>query len=171
MTLQKIITVIGNSSSGKTYFIESVIPLLKTYLNYNVSVIKNVKHHQVDKEGKDSFKFTEAGASYSIIQNFDNATGIFLRRKDNKIESIVNWLEKGPYKTNILFIEGYRNFTYPTVLCASNLDEIEEQLTRYVKMISGIICKNSFDIKQIFKIPIIDIKKKFSRFLEIFNIK
>ena len=98
-------------------------------MNYNVAVIKNVKHHQVDKEGKDSFRFTKAGASYSIIQNFDNVTAIFLKRNNQKIESLSNWLEKGPYKIDLLFVEGYRNINYPSVLCVSNSAESKEQLT------------------------------------------
>ena len=50
----KIIDVIGYSGSGKTYFIMTAVNYIKKQLNYNVSVIKNVKHHQIDKEGKDS---------------------------------------------------------------------------------------------------------------------
>ncbi len=167
----QIIDIIGNSGSGKTFFIANAIKLLKKNLNYNVAVIKNVKHHPIDKKGKDSYIFRESGASYSVIKNNDFEIAIFIDLKVFNLEKFLLWLDNGPFNIDLLLTEGFRNFNYPTVLCISNLDETEEQLTRYVKMISGIICKSRFDIKQIFKIPIIDIKKKFFRFLEIFNVK
>ncbi|MFX1327301.1 MAG: molybdopterin-guanine dinucleotide biosynthesis protein B [Promethearchaeota archaeon] len=166
----KVISVIGYSGSGKTNFITLAIKLLKKNLNYNVAVIKNVKHHPIDEEGKDSYKFTEAGASYSVIRNVDNETAIFFKEEDKKLESIQNWLKSGPYKIDLLLTEGFRNLNHPTVLCVSNLNEIEEQLTENVKIISGVICSKDFNEKRIINLPIIDLEYTFPRFLKIFNL-
>ena len=48
--------MIGYSGSGKTSFIVNAIKLLKINFSYSVVVIKNVKHHSIDKKGKDSTK-------------------------------------------------------------------------------------------------------------------
>ena len=170
MILIQIIDVIGYSGSGKTNFITSAIKLLKKNLNYNIAVIKNVKHHPVDKKGKDSYKFTEAGASYSVIRNVNNETAIYMKSTDNKLEELLKWMKKGPFKINIIFTEGFRNLNNPTVLCIGNSDEIEEQLTENVKMISGVISLRDLKEKDVSDLPIINIEKEFLKFLEIFAI-
>ena len=171
MILIKIIDVIGYSGSGKTYFIRNAIKLLTQQRNYNVSVIKNVKHHQIDEEGKDSYWFTEDGALYSIIKNIDNKIGVFLQMKEYNMKETVKWLQNGPYKVDILLTEGFRDFNNPTILCVGELDEVESQLNENVNMISGKICSKMKDIDNMFKLSIIDIEKNFQKFLEIFNIE
>ena len=162
--------MIGYSGSGKTSFIVSAIELLKTNFNYNIVVIKNVKHHPIDKKGKDSYKFNEAGASFSVIQNINNETAIFIGKKELKFELLLNWVKNGPYKVDLIFTEGFRDFYNPTVLCISELNEIEEQLTENVKMISGIICLGDFKKNENLKVPIIDIQSEFLKFVKIFNL-
>jgi molybdopterin-guanine dinucleotide biosynthesis protein MobB len=166
----RIVSVIGYSGSGKTDLITNAIKLFKKNLNYNIAVIKNVKHHSIDKEGKDSYKFTEAGASYSVIQNINNETAIYFQKEEIKIEDLLKWLKYGPYKLNVVFTEGFRTLNTPTILCVSNVNEIEEQITEEVKMISGVICSKNLNITRIAGLPIIDIKGQFSRFLEIFKV-
>ncbi|MCK4380871.1 MAG: molybdopterin-guanine dinucleotide biosynthesis protein B [Candidatus Lokiarchaeota archaeon] len=166
----QIIDVIGYSGSGKTSFIISAIKLLKKNFNYNLVVFKNVKHHPIDKKGKDSYKFTEAGASYSVIQNINNETAIFVKNTELKLEILLNWVKNGPYKIDIILTEGFRNFNNPTVLCVSELNEIEEQLTKNVKMISGIICLGDINKKEILNLPIIEIESEFLKFVNVFNL-
>lgn len=166
----RIIDVIGFSGSGKTYFIMKAIELFKNQLGYKVTVFKNVKHHQIDEKGKDSHIFTKSGAIYSIIKNLNNEMAIFLKIEENGIDTLIKWLEQGPYKSDIVITEGFRNLDHPTVLCVSNIDEIKTQTTKAVKMISGAICgKDEIDDHSL-KIPIINIEENFERFLKIFNI-
>ncbi|MFX0027741.1 MAG: molybdopterin-guanine dinucleotide biosynthesis protein B [Candidatus Hermodarchaeota archaeon] len=166
----KIIDVIGFSGSGKTYFIMNAIKGIKRKLNCNVAVIKNVKHHHIDEEGKDSYNFTKSGASYSIIQNVYNEMAIFLKVEENRLDEFLNWLNQGPYKIDIVITEGFRNLHHPTILCVGSIDEIESQITNNVKMISGIICAKKTVSKSSLNIPIINIEENFENFLEIFNI-
>ncbi|MFW9902289.1 MAG: molybdopterin-guanine dinucleotide biosynthesis protein B [Candidatus Thorarchaeota archaeon] len=167
----KIISVIGYSGSGKTNFITTAIKFLKENLNFNVAVIKNVKHHQIDEKGKDSHKFTEAGARYSVIRNDKNEIAIFLKNEEIRLEELFKWLDNGPFKIDIIITEGFRNLNQPTVLCTSDLKEIQEQLSKDVKIVSGVICSKDISNKKILDLPIIDIKSQFSRFLDIFEIK
>ncbi|NVM34450.1 MAG: molybdopterin-guanine dinucleotide biosynthesis protein B [Candidatus Lokiarchaeota archaeon] len=170
MIIIQIIDVIGYSGSGKTSFIVSAIKSLKKNFSYNIVVIKNVKHHPIDKKGKDSYKFIEAGASYSVIQNINNETAIFVENKDLKFKSLLNWVKNGPYKVDIIFTEGFRDLYNPTVLCISELNEIEEQLTESVKIISGNICLGDLKRKEILNLPIIDIENEFLKFVNIFTL-
>lgn len=64
-----VISFIGWSGSGKTTFIEKLIPVLRSR-GLRLAVIKHDGHEfQMDKEGKDTWRFTQAGAEYVAIAN------------------------------------------------------------------------------------------------------
>ncbi|GAJ00226.1 unnamed protein product [marine sediment metagenome] len=163
-------SIIGYSGSGKTYFIQKAIRRLKTELNFEVVVIKNIHQHQIDEEGKDSYIFTEAGAVLSIIKNKLNENAIFFKKKIN-IEELIRWIIKGPFKVEIIFTEGFRNLAYPTILCVKELSEIKPQLNENIKAISGLITTSKLSQKSEIKLPIVDAEENFENFLKIFEIK
>jgi molybdopterin-guanine dinucleotide biosynthesis protein B len=165
-----IISVIGYSGSGKTYFIQKAIRKLKTELNFEVVVIKNIHQHQIDEEGKDSYIFTEAGAILSIIKNKLNENAIFFKKKIN-IEELIRWVIKGPFKVDILFTEGFRDLSFPTILCVKELSDVKPQLNENVKAISGLIATSKLNQKSEIKLPIVDAEENFKTFLKIFEIK
>ena len=68
----KIISVVGYSGTGKTQLILNAISLFKENLNYKVAVIKNIHEHEIDKKGKDSYKYAEEGATFSITKNIND---------------------------------------------------------------------------------------------------
>ena len=166
----KIISLIGFSGSGKTTFIINAIHLLKKRLNYDVAVIKNIHEHRIDKNEKDSNKYNEAGATYSIVRNIYNENTIFMK-KEVELEQLINWLILGPFKVDLFLTEGFRDIKFPTVLCLRNLEELEPQLNDNIKMISGAICSKGIPKIENFSIPIVNIEKNFETFLKIFNIK
>lgn len=165
----KIISVIGYSGSGKTFLILSAIKLLKERIDFNSSVLKNIHKHRIDIEGKDSYKFSISGAQYSITRNKFNENTIFIK-KNIEIRKIIEWIERGPLKTDILFIEGFRNLYFPTILCVKEISEIQPQLSNNIKMISGIITTKKTKLQQEIDFPIIDINQEFDLFLDIFKI-
>ncbi|MEG0821730.1 MAG: molybdopterin-guanine dinucleotide biosynthesis protein B [Burkholderiaceae bacterium] len=58
---------IGYSNSGKTTLIEKLLPLL-TARGLKVSAVKNAHHgFDMDRPGKDSFRYREAGAGQVLI--------------------------------------------------------------------------------------------------------
>ena len=63
----KVIGFIGYSNSGKTTLIERLIPLLRAQ-GLAVSAVKNAHHgFDMDRPGKDSFRYREAGAGQVLI--------------------------------------------------------------------------------------------------------
>ncbi len=99
----------------------------------------------------------------------NNETTIFIK-KEISIEKLINWIKKGPYIIDLFLTEGFRKLEYPTILCLKDIKELEPQLTKQVKMISGIILSNKSD--KLFKtnIPMIEIQKDLKKFIEIFNL-
>ena len=166
----KVISIVGYSGSGKTFFILNAIRLLREHLNYKVAVIKYIHEHEIDKKGKDSYNFIEEGAFYSITKNIYNETTIFMK-KEITIEQIVKWLEISPFRVDIVFAEGFRDLNYPTILCVKQSNQIGLEMNGNVKIISGLIVKNE-DYENIdMDLPILDVTKDFGKILEIFEIK
>lgn len=165
----KIISVIGYSGSGKTYIIEKIIRKLKFELSLEVGVIKYIHEHRVDEKGKDSFRFSESGAVFSIIKNKFDEIAIFLKKEIN-LDELITWLDQSPFKMEIMIFESFRNLPYPTVLCVKEFKEIKEQFTENVKMISGLITKSEFAQNEELDIPVVDIDKNFKEFCKIFKI-
>jgi len=165
-----IISVIGQSGTGKTRLIAHAIKLLKLYLNYEVAIIKNIHEHHIDEEGKDSYVFSEAGATYSITKNIYNETVIF-SKKELTIEIIIEWLLKGPFKIDLVLTEGFRSLEAPTIICLKELKELKPQYNENIMMISGLICSKKAEESNEFNLPIIDIETDFDGFIKIFKIK
>ena len=165
----KIISVIGYSGSGKTYIIEKIIRKLKVELNLEVGVIKYIHEHRVDEKGKDSFRFSESGAVFSIIKNKFDEIAIFLKKEIN-LDELITWLDQSPFKMEIMIFESFRNLPYPTVLCVKEFKAIKEQLSENVIMISGLITKNEFAQNEELDIPVVDVDKNFKEFCKIFKI-
>jgi molybdopterin-guanine dinucleotide biosynthesis protein B len=66
MTFPPLITFVGYSNSGKTTFIESLIPEF-TSINLRVGTLKHAGHKfEPDVPGKDSWRHRQAGASVTV---------------------------------------------------------------------------------------------------------
>jgi molybdopterin-guanine dinucleotide biosynthesis protein B len=65
--LPPVFIFVGHSNSGKTTFIERLIPEL-TRRGLRVATIKHAHHKvQLDTEGKDSWRYKNAGAALSML--------------------------------------------------------------------------------------------------------
>ncbi|HLP99331.1 MAG TPA: molybdopterin-guanine dinucleotide biosynthesis protein B [Sideroxyarcus sp.] len=63
----KLLSIVGHSGSGKTTLIEKLIPELNRR-GLRVATIKHAHHQvQLDTPGKDSWRYTQAGAALSML--------------------------------------------------------------------------------------------------------
>ena len=68
-SLPPIVTVVGYSGSGKTTFLEKLIPELKR-LGFTVGTVKHDVHgFEIDRPGKDSYRLKHAGAAVTVISS------------------------------------------------------------------------------------------------------
>jgi len=103
--------VATKSNTGKTTLIEKLIKNLKLK-NYSVGVLKHDAHKfDIDKEGKDSFKFSMAGADNVIISSFEKLAMIKKVEKEVPIDEILLLFKD----IDIVLIEGYKNNNYPKI--------------------------------------------------------
>lgn len=103
--------VASKSNTGKTTLIEGVIRILKQK-NYSVGVLKHDAHKfDIDKKGKDSYRFTQAGADNVIISSSEKLAMVQIINKELEINDILKYFNN----LDIILIEGYKNNNYPKI--------------------------------------------------------
>lgn len=104
-----LIAVVGNSGSGKTTFIEKLIPEL-TSRGLKVGSIKHDVHgFEMDKPGKDSWRHKHAGASTTIISSpyqIGMVMDVEYDHRPDELLSLFNGLD-------IILTEGYKGSSIP----------------------------------------------------------
>jgi len=105
MTKPKIITVTGKSGSGKTTLIERLVSEY-TSEGKMVSVLKSMRHHfDIDREGKDTHRYREAGARSALITN---GKQIAMMADITDRETPLTLAEKYFSDSDIVIIEGFK---------------------------------------------------------------
>ena len=106
-----IITFVGKSGTGKTTLLEKLIPVLKTR-GLRLAVLKHDAHHfEMDKPGKDTYRFTAAGADVVTISNAEKFALIEQPPAELRIEDIVTRLPA----VDLVLTEGYKKSLYPKI--------------------------------------------------------
>lgn len=102
-----VITMTGWSNSGKTTFTTRVVELL-TSMGIRVGVIKHHGHKTggVDVEGKDSWKYTQAGAN-PVILSASNQYAIFVSTPQGEL-SREELVAKIADDVDLVIVEGFR---------------------------------------------------------------
>ncbi len=106
-----IVTFVGKSGTGKTTFLERLIPVLKAR-GLRVAVLKHDAHHfEMDKPGKDTYRFTAAGADVVTISNAEKFALIERPVQELHLQDIVSRLPP----VDLVLTEGYKQSRYPKV--------------------------------------------------------
>ena len=102
------ITVTGWSNSGKTTFVTQVVKILADS-GIKVAVIKHHGHAPggVDQEGKDSWKYEQAGAN-PVILSSSAQYAIFVNTPAHE-PTREELMERLPSATELVVIEGFRS--------------------------------------------------------------
>jgi len=109
-----IVCFVGRSNSGKTTFIERVIPEL-VRAGYKVATVKHAGHgFDLDTEGKDSWRHKQAGAS-SVVVLSKGSMAMFADVSDQmKVEDVRDRFLDGSY--DLILAEGWKNEGYPKIV-------------------------------------------------------
>jgi len=106
-----VVCFVGSSGSGKTTFLEQLIPALKN-LGFKVAT---VKHHLgklvLDQPGKDSFRHRKAGADASIIATPGEIGLVMSVDGDPGLDGLIPMVKC----VDFVLCEGYRNTAYPKI--------------------------------------------------------
>lgn len=107
-----ILSIVATKSGmGKTTLIERLIGILKKR-GYSVGVLKHDAHNfEIDKRGKDSYKFTEAGADNVIISSRKKIAMVRQLKEELPVEEIIKLFGN----VDIIIIEGFKNNNFPKI--------------------------------------------------------
>ncbi|MBM4278675.1 MAG: molybdopterin-guanine dinucleotide biosynthesis protein B [Deltaproteobacteria bacterium] len=107
-----ILSIVGKSDSGKTTFIEKLLPEL-VRRGYRVATVKHDVHgFEVDREGKDSWRHKQAGAHTTVISSPQK---IALIRDVEKDFTLTELREKLIQDVDLILSEGYKNDVQPKI--------------------------------------------------------
>jgi molybdopterin-guanine dinucleotide biosynthesis protein B len=103
--------VAARSGTGKTTLLERVIEYM-TSRGYAVGTIKSDSHGiQMDREGKDTWRFTQAGSRVTAIIGTDAYALIQKTRGREDLETVVAMLRD----VDIILVEGYKGANRPKI--------------------------------------------------------
>lgn len=105
-----IFSVVAYSGTGKTTLLEKLIPLLKER-GLRVAVVKHDAHRfQVDREGKDSWRLTRAGADVTAITSQERA--VVMENRPLPLETFLDRIRD----VDVILTEGYKHGDWPKIL-------------------------------------------------------
>jgi molybdopterin-guanine dinucleotide biosynthesis protein B len=115
-----VISFVGHSGSGKTTLLEKLIRELKQR-GYRLAVIKHHHHRglRVDRRGKDTWRFAQAGADHVVLAGPDQvahlrATGWRLSpasTQEPTLEQVVSSIRD----VDLILTEGYKHADAPKI--------------------------------------------------------
>ena len=109
----------GFSGSGKTTLIEKMIPIFKQK-GLQIAVIKHDAHDfEIDREGKDTWRFREAGADRVYISSATKSAR--MSRRCYTLEEMIAESDG----VDIILVEGYKHADIPRIGVASEGSDYE----------------------------------------------
>jgi molybdopterin-guanine dinucleotide biosynthesis adapter protein len=138
MSAPRFLAVVGGKHSGKTTTIENLILELRRR-GYRVGTVKEmVRISSLDTPGKETDRYTVAGAETVVAVPRDE-TVVFIKRK------LTLW-EIAPFLANLDFVllEGFETeTTIPRVIAAKNVKEVQTFSQGQVVAVSGLLAESA----------------------------
>ncbi len=161
----KLLAVIGTKKSGKTTVAEFIIHQLSKE-GYRIGAIKHIHHSfTIDAEGKDTWRFSKAGAELVVSVSPDEIATI--KKPGNPMTDVNDILETGRREgLDTMIIEGYRDLVgnrkgLPKIVTAKNAKELEalsKDLAPPIIAVSGVIAAKSETLG--FSVPVLDLYRR-----------
>jgi len=168
-----IVAVVGSSNSGKTTAVEALIKGLSKR-GYTVASAKHIPNPKftIDTEGKDTWRYAEAGASSVLSVAPKELT--FIKKVDTTEYSLEQIVAEIPDEAYIVILEGFKGLveqdtTIPKIVATKTDEEISEALERYKNILTFI--GHIPDGKVETEIPFIDALKEPQKLVDLVDNK
>lgn len=107
-----LVSFVGWSGSGKTTFLEKLIPEL-VRRGYRVATVKHLAHGFVmDHEGKDTWRHRRAGASCTVLSSADQLALVRDMDHDASLDEIREQFVSG---VDLIIAEGFKKEAVPKI--------------------------------------------------------
>jgi molybdopterin-guanine dinucleotide biosynthesis protein B len=141
---------VGFSGSGKTTLVSQIVIQLKQK-GYRIGVLKHDAHSfQMDVEGKDTYKYSEAGADLVAISSTTKLNILEQFPIPLALDEILQRFSG----VDLILIEGYKQANIPKILVARTLAQLAlySQLDRIIA-IASILNPDDSEIFNLLKQP------------------
>jgi len=136
-----VVSIVGKSGSGKTALIESLIAEFKKR-GYRVATVKHSPGGmEIDKPGKDSSRFAQAGSDAVVISSPDKLVLVKSVDHDSNIEEILRVIG-GDF--DLVLVEGFKKGKAPKIEVYRK--DLGEDLVCPPKILSAIVSDEPLDI-------------------------
>jgi len=107
-----LVTVIGKSGCGKTTMLEKLVAEFKSR-NYKLATIKHHSHRgfDIDKPGKDSWRFAQAGSDHVVIASPDKIASY----RNIACELSLDEISASISDVELILVEGYKQAEKPAL--------------------------------------------------------
>jgi molybdopterin-guanine dinucleotide biosynthesis adapter protein len=106
-----MVSFVGHSGSGKTTFIEKLIPLF-VGVGVKAAIIKHDVHgFEMDKPGKDTWRHKKAGAVATIISSAEKIGLVMDSDRDHQPHELAFMLDSA----DVIINEGFKHSPYPKI--------------------------------------------------------
>jgi molybdopterin-guanine dinucleotide biosynthesis protein MobB len=109
-----VVSVVGKSGAGKTTLLEKLIAELKAR-GYRVAAMKHDAHQfDIDREGKDSWRLTRAGADTTVIVS-PRKMAVIKQNADAAEPGLPDVVEAYCSDVDIVLTEGFKKNCFPKI--------------------------------------------------------
>jgi len=98
-----VISFVAKSGTGKTTLLEKVTKELKRR-GLRIAVIKHAHEFEIDRPGKDSWRYAQAGADIVAVSSSDKFALIEKRQKERPLDEIISMISG----VDLILTEGYK---------------------------------------------------------------
>jgi molybdopterin-guanine dinucleotide biosynthesis protein B len=138
--MRPAVSIVGKSGAGKTVLIERLIAEFKRR-GYRIAAVKHSPGSiDIDKPGKDSWTFAQAGSDAVVVSSPDKLVLIKTVDHDPKLEEIFHVVG---VEFDLVLVEGFRKGKAPKI--EVHRKEFGEDLLCSTKELSAIVTDGSVD--------------------------
>ena len=135
------VSIVGKSGAGKTELIERLIAEFKRR-GYRVATVKHSPGGmEMDKPGKDSWKFAEAGSDAVVASSPDKLVLLRSTDHDSRVDEILHVIG-GDF--DLVLVEGFKKGKAPKI--EVHRKELGDDLLCPAKVLSAIVTDEPLDI-------------------------
>ncbi|MFC1920697.1 molybdopterin-guanine dinucleotide biosynthesis protein B [Chloroflexota bacterium] len=107
-----IVSIVGNSNSGKTTLVEKIVRELKTR-GYRIATVKHTPQEAtLDEPGKDSWRHLQAGSEAAVVGSHDKIMLIKPVTSASVLDEVIRLLGED---YDIIIVEGFKQSETPKI--------------------------------------------------------
>nr|WP_279591388.1 molybdopterin-guanine dinucleotide biosynthesis protein B [Dorea longicatena] len=145
-----IVSFVAYSGTGKTTFLEKLIPKLKAR-GLKIAIVKHDGHRfEIDHEGKDSDRFTKAGADVTGLISAEKA--VLMENRQTDPEEFLKKIDG----VDLILTEGFKQGPWPKIMLhrkgtGKPMPLLPEECLAVISDVEVMDCKNVFPLEEIEK--------------------